>query len=105
VNELRRQVELRPAFIPFNLGLSGLEKRRDARVVDGGRETGLAEESVAHLFIARSLGPDQLDRDLAIEHLVARTVDHPHSTRTEPTEDLEVGDPLGGFLPAAAVTS
>lgn len=72
-------------------------------MVDRRGQPSLAEKAVADLVVACDGGPDELERHVAFENLVARAVDHTHATRSEPTKDLEVRDSAGAVQPTATV--
>ena len=66
--------------------------RGDVRVVEGSEHPRLALDAGQPLGVPRELGRQDLDRDLATEPGVARTVDFAHAARSERREDLERPD-------------
>ena len=56
------------------------------------QDFGLTAETKQPVRIARKLGREYLDRDLAFELCVARSIDFAHPTRTDKTQDFVMPD-------------
>ena len=58
--------------------LADVVNRADVRVIQGGRGSGLALESIQRLRVASEFVGQELERDKAMEPRVLRLVDHAH---------------------------
>src|SRR4029453_9928487 len=59
------------------------------------RRLHLAAEALARLDEVQVLGQDELERDVALQRLLARAEHHAHAARAQPLEQPEVPEPLG----------
>ena len=77
--------------------LADVVNRDDVRMRDPRHRPYLAHQARLRLlrpFAQRELGPDDLDRDIAIELRVARAVHHAHPTAADRLDDLVAPDAL-----------
>ena len=70
VDEPHRQVD-------DPVGFPGGVDREDARVLEPGRNPGLAQEALAEPLVRRQLGRERLERDAPVEHELVGEVDRP----------------------------
>ena len=74
----------------------GVVDRHDPRVVDAGDGDRLAAEAVDEHVVGGQIGVEQLDRDLAVEHLVGAQPDLRHpADREAPVEAVAIGEAPG----------
>ena len=90
VDEAHREVELA-------VDLAGVVDGDDVRVLERGRQPGLAQEALTERAIGGEVRGEQLQRDVAVEREIARAVDDAHPT----TADDRL-DPVAGELGADA---
>jgi len=102
IDKLRCKEQLR-LVVTFGYGLAGFEQSGHALVVNGRCEASLTQKAVANLLISCDFGSNELERDLPLQHLVARTVDNSHPARSEPLEELEVCDSALTFRATGSV--
>ncbi|GAA5020952.1 hypothetical protein GCM10025734_75670 [Kitasatospora paranensis] len=78
------------------VGLPGLVDRDDVRVVDGGRDLGLAGEPLAEHVVAGQVGGEQLDGDGAAQAQVLGAVDDGHTAPADHFVEAVAGEPVAG---------
>ena len=76
---------------------AGAVDGQDVRLLDGGGGARLAQEALARALVVDELGRDDLDRDLAVEVELTRSVDDAHAALAdrlldETTRELRPGD-------------
>jgi hypothetical protein len=76
------------------LFLAELVDRHDVAVLQPRDGLRLAMEAVARRGVAGEIDQHQLDRDVALEHLVVRAVQHTHPAPSDALDDVVAPDPL-----------